>query len=664
MPSPKDFNPADLVPFITDPNATVGPDKISRKQAAKELGIPYFEEDEVQTVAAFATLRNLVSKIPTPTRDEGGVLGSFSATAVAKDGMTAVLDLMEMPTTGHIVPERVMQAALDFTPGASSVAAKTLPMGSIGMFGSRPGRYAAPDVHARFMRRETQANEMEAAGESLEAIWQKTGFSKDHRGKWRYSITEDIDNPAMARVKWDKYDAIPSPTDKKAQPVILGELLDSPNTYEHWPELKEIPVFDGSGQGHTSYAWYDRDIRAIYINKDRLLAPDPDDEYTELEAIVHEAQHALQDLQGRPGGSSPDWAEGNMKRAIKGVREGAAAAKRQFGRLTNNQEAMVRRADQIEKIWNYTTNLLRVSKGKAAYHGSPGEVEAKISQMMAKNPELAKLYPDSFEMRTTPGVNAPEADKLFEPEDLQFPSNTLDLQAEPTVKTFGKRGVQESHPMESPDFDKLPPEVKNIITDEVPSVLNRSGSRFAGDAPDNRNIEPRYWPTVVESLTRKAQNFRREAMRVLESGGPDEWAEAIELRRISKEAEEHAAMYSNLIEKGSRSDMAGADGPTNVPKPEDFKNLDEAGRQTASVWLSDIDRMERGIAEEMARMKEMHEAFSMYPNDPIVKKNVDEMIQESEEGILRLQERIATRQNQLDELVNPKPDDGIPLLPE
>ena len=542
----------------------------------------------------FAKMRSYIDSIPTPGRDAGDTLGDVSLFAIAKDVLGGALTLMEAPTRPTRV-EDIFQATVDMGPGMASVATKG-PAGAIGMFGSRPSLGASREIHQQFedmvLRAESlvekgkdpkwRADRNVANGEGLfgdeldgeelyRDIWRETGLSKDHKGNWRYEISDGADT----KVRWDKYheleDWFREPTDVDAQvdklieypdtpTFYLGDLLESPAVYEHWPDLKNVMVkgYTG-GKGNGDLAHYNIATRTIHLNLDSLADADaPLDALRR--ALIHEAQHDLQHGQGRPSGTAGAWAKEQMEKAVEAVEKGMKRMRERdpdsWGDLTNEQSAVVERMYRIKKIWN---EMKQFYGDNAAYYADPGEAEARLTEQSMGRPKITKMgralvgneHPDR---RTGHTIIPP--DRQFHAEDLNFPAPPpVDINdgRNNLGKTFGKRPDSQSHPMDDPNFDKLPKEVQDIITNEVPSVLNKSGSKV-GDYPDNRNVHPQYYPMIVESFSRRANNFRRKAMQMIKEDGAEEWEAAISVRQAAKEAEETAQFYSQLIKEGAPKD--------------------------------------------------------------------------------------------------------------
>lgn len=92
--------------------------------------------------------------------------------------------------------------------------------------------------------------------------------------------------------------------------VTLGELLDHPRLYEAYPELEDLPVAIVTGGEAASYdaAFYSIE-RGIELSWDNLIT-EPGaglDELNEviLPTLMHEVQHAIQDIEGFDTGANP-----------------------------------------------------------------------------------------------------------------------------------------------------------------------------------------------------------------------------------------------------------------------------------------------------------------------------------------------------------------------
>jgi len=81
-------------------------------------------------------------------------------------------------------------------------------------------------------------------------------------------------------------------------PKKLGEVLEHPRLYEAYPELEgmKLEFFRGPSK---QYGFYDPVENVIAINKN---APKKE----QYKTILHEVQHAIQNIEGWSGGASPD----------------------------------------------------------------------------------------------------------------------------------------------------------------------------------------------------------------------------------------------------------------------------------------------------------------------------------------------------------------------
>lgn len=135
---------------------------------------------------------------------------------------------------------------------------------------------------------------MQANDESVEEIWRDTGwYLNPVDGKWRYEIPDAFSTftQDLAAFQADKEYA-------------LEDVLDHQALYEKYPQLREYTlVFDSklqAGQG----AFYKNGGQRIDISQldgrpDNPLASSP------LQVLLHELQHAIQEIEGFSPGGSP-----------------------------------------------------------------------------------------------------------------------------------------------------------------------------------------------------------------------------------------------------------------------------------------------------------------------------------------------------------------------
>lgn len=129
-----------------------------------------------------------------------------------------------------------------------------------------------------------QALDMEKAGKSSEDIRKETGWFKGMDGQWRYEIDD-------ADISLKVSDDIPNY-------ISLGNLVDAPTLFSAYPDLAErLVIFQTLGEGKIgSYSVSFGDFNLDYSlknNSEELL-----------DVLVHEVQHAIQQIEGFDSGSN------------------------------------------------------------------------------------------------------------------------------------------------------------------------------------------------------------------------------------------------------------------------------------------------------------------------------------------------------------------------
>lgn len=154
-----------------------------------------------------------------------------------------------------------------------------------------------------------QAAEKEAI--HPDEIWQKTGFFRGADNRWRYEIPDEhasIKEDAFRRTSWkpddpDEYfltlkDSGKDFFGKSKETLTLPDVLDHPELFKAYPELKSVKVNAFPPEIPNAIASWNRNTATINIGKE--LNPG----YLKG-VILHEAQHAVQDLEGFSRGGNP-----------------------------------------------------------------------------------------------------------------------------------------------------------------------------------------------------------------------------------------------------------------------------------------------------------------------------------------------------------------------
>lgn len=191
------------------------------------------------------------------------------------------------------------------------------------------------------------AREMEAAGKDAKTIKRATGWERGGDGKWRMEIPD---------LKIKREETLPDGTtyakselSLKFYDGALGEYVDAPELFEAYPELRNIRLAvrpaEMSDTGF-SYGYFDKSGNMIVVYSDVSHAE---------EALVHEVQHAIQALEGFPGGG--DGREmGAEYWKLAGEVEAYNAAKRRKMTAEEKRESLLEEtADVAEEDKIYLT---------------------------------------------------------------------------------------------------------------------------------------------------------------------------------------------------------------------------------------------------------------------------------------------------------------------
>jgi hypothetical protein len=221
---------------------------------------------------AASPVRTLISQ---PLKEAG----EATSTALASP------NLLQDPYAQH----QLSSAMLNFGARASAVPR---PAGSLGVFG---GVEAVTSDIGRL----AEAQHLSAAGHPLSSIWENTGWNKGPGGDWRFEIPDTpakLTWPSGQRPQW-------SPTDPVLLQSMTGnykldKVLDHPDLYKAYPELRDIDVNTYPPHALSSYAGhYDPDTKSITL--------DPRSPEDTLSTLLHETQHAVQHIEGFPRGGNP-----------------------------------------------------------------------------------------------------------------------------------------------------------------------------------------------------------------------------------------------------------------------------------------------------------------------------------------------------------------------
>lgn len=127
----------------------------------------------------------------------------------------------------------------------------------------------------------SNAVEMKSKGVDIDSIWKDTGWRSDPKGNWAFEIDDSL--MKLNQEKWYEM------TLGGGKTVKLGELIDHPQLFDNYPQAMDIKVRQLAGRRNSHY---DSKKNEIVLGGDNP-------------ALIHEIQHAIQEIEGWPKGGSP-----------------------------------------------------------------------------------------------------------------------------------------------------------------------------------------------------------------------------------------------------------------------------------------------------------------------------------------------------------------------
>ena len=211
------------------------------------------------------------------------------------------------------------------------------------------------------------AKEMDDKNISAEKITAVTGWYKGNDGKWRVAL--DF-NAKLNPINFNEN-----------KEVKLSEILDYPQLFEYYPELKDSRIiisddkFYFPNENYSAVTNINNGTIAInknYFNNDRRSETD------KLRAIVHEVQHSIQRIEGFTGGSNQFRAEQIFNNLTTKNR----------GRFISDREvnqAERTLARHFGSEWLNQFNKREISKNQiidVLYENTYGEHEARVAEKL------------------------------------------------------------------------------------------------------------------------------------------------------------------------------------------------------------------------------------------------------------------------------------------
>mgnify|MGYP003630703714 CR=1 FL=1 len=132
-----------------------------------------------------------------------------------------------------------------------------------------------------------QAKKMMLAGAKPENVWLETGWMKGRDDQWRFEIDD-----SAARLAYENSTITQQ---YAAGARVIGDLLDHPILFKHYPVLADIPFESSNRTELSSYP-----DSSVIVRLDSELSGN-----RLIEALLHELQHAVQLTEGFELGGSP-----------------------------------------------------------------------------------------------------------------------------------------------------------------------------------------------------------------------------------------------------------------------------------------------------------------------------------------------------------------------
>jgi hypothetical protein len=247
------------------------------------------------------------------------------------------------------------------------------------------------------------AKSMDEAGRDSKRIWLATGWEKGKDGKWRTEI--------------DDSDAKLVPDKALIGKSELREILDFPELYKAYPELKQVPVhFDEKMAPSTRGA----------LGKDQdgntIIAVNAGLPYKQIKStLLHEIQHFIQREEGFPTGGSPEASVDKKK--IHDLEHQINEYNNQLAELVGKPKYQTVMSDKLAAVKELQSlqdeHGSALGKGAEKYNRLAGEVEARNVQY--------RHYMTPEERAKTPLSASEDVDREYQSLKMAAPNEKVGL---------------------------------------------------------------------------------------------------------------------------------------------------------------------------------------------------------------------------------------------
>lgn len=213
-----------------------------------------------------------------------------------------------------------------------------------------------------------------------DTLWEEKSVFRGPEGKYRFEISDE--NLAFTGDFTRRYKEIQDDLDlaasMKAQDPIkyeyyLDEVIDHPELFDNYPELKDVRVLAGYKTGDSSAGYWDEANKVLFMNMEYF---DRGQELKFQSTLLHEIQHAIQYIEGFDVGSGPDMFESAFN---QGKRDAWINAYSQLSRSSDPADQRIAR----KYLWGVgveEAKRIRDAEGLTAfdtYQRTAGEVESR-----------------------------------------------------------------------------------------------------------------------------------------------------------------------------------------------------------------------------------------------------------------------------------------------
>lgn len=279
-----------------------------------------------------------------------------------------------------------------------------------------------------------QAARLEDAGKTTpEEIRQQTGWFRGYDGKWRYEISDrdmEVDtrglyhtNPDIRRYTElvDKiyFDTDNTPSDAEIKelhslqkalegvsvnPDKLGNLIKHDRLFAAYPQLKDIKV---RFENINSRGSYNPVFKEIVIQKSLKL-----DKTQLTKTLVHEIQHAIQDIEGFASGSSVEYWQNRRQDivdTISGARENLDMWLNDIGYndfVKSSMQEVVNKEKTLDQHWEDCKEF----KVNSKYAEQIANCEAELAEYQRQYDEITNgMTPSEQYLNTAGEIEARDA---------------------------------------------------------------------------------------------------------------------------------------------------------------------------------------------------------------------------------------------------------------